>query len=95
MNAVIPALVLVDSEPIPALDRHQDMAFRFFHLSLGSIVQLSFLLHPCCCRREEVAPGITRASLEEKWQAKVEELEAAGQPVAAPEAAMSGAILIR
>lgn len=34
-------------------------------------------------------------SLEEKWQAEVEELETAGTPVEAPEAAMSGAILIR
>lgn len=41
------------------------------------------------------ARGITRASLEEKWQAKVDGLGRAGTPVAAPEAALSGAILIR
>ncbi|CAM9711168.1 unnamed protein product, partial [Sphacelaria rigidula] len=37
---------------------------------------------------------MTRTSLEEKWQAKVDELKAVGTPVAAPEAAMSSAILI-
>ncbi|CAM9927172.1 unnamed protein product [Laminaria digitata] len=49
------------------------------------------------CRRndEEPAPIIARASLEEKWQTKVAELNRAGPPIAAPEAAMSGAILIR
>ncbi|CAM9667225.1 unnamed protein product [Ectocarpus sp. 8 AP-2014] len=39
--------------------------------------------------------GITRAGLEQNWQAKVAELNGAGTPVAAREAAMSGAILIR
>ncbi|CAM9712032.1 unnamed protein product, partial [Ectocarpus sp. 8 AP-2014] len=44
---------------------------------------------------EQRTRGITRADLEQKWQAKVAELNAAGTPVAAPEAAISGAILIR
>ncbi|CAM9497291.1 unnamed protein product [Ectocarpus sp. 4 AP-2014] len=44
---------------------------------------------------EQRTRGITRADLEEKWQAKVAELNVAGTPVAAPEAAMSGAILVR
>ncbi|CAN0330986.1 unnamed protein product, partial [Ectocarpus sp. 8 AP-2014] len=46
-------------------------------------------------KAEQRTRGITRADLEEKWQAKVAELNGAGTPVAAPEAAMSGAILIR
>ncbi|CAM9136686.1 unnamed protein product, partial [Ectocarpus sp. 4 AP-2014] len=44
---------------------------------------------------EQRTRGITRADLEGKWQATVAELYVAGTPVAAPEAAMSGAILIR
>eukprot|EP00752_Nemacystus_decipiens_P014355 g12771.t2 len=44
---------------------------------------------------EHQSPGMTRSSLEEKWLTKVDELKRAGTPVAAPEAAMSGAILIR
>ncbi|CAN0172863.1 unnamed protein product [Ectocarpus sp. 8 AP-2014] len=44
---------------------------------------------------EQQTRGITRAILQEKWQAKVADLNRAGTPVAAPDAAMSGAILIR
>ncbi|CAM9762657.1 unnamed protein product [Ectocarpus fasciculatus] len=44
---------------------------------------------------EQRTRGITKAGLEEKWQAKVAELNRVGTPVAAPEAAMSGAISIR
>ncbi|CAN0131334.1 unnamed protein product [Pylaiella littoralis] len=44
---------------------------------------------------EQQTAWITRASLEEKWQAKVDELERAKTPVEAPGAAMSGAILIK
>ncbi|CAM9992266.1 unnamed protein product, partial [Ectocarpus fasciculatus] len=45
--------------------------------------------------KTEQTRGMTRAILEEKWQAKVADLTRAGTPVAAPDAAMSGAILIR
>ncbi|CAN0040813.1 unnamed protein product [Ectocarpus sp. 13 AM-2016] len=45
--------------------------------------------------KTEPTRGITRAILEEKWQAKVVDMKRAGTPVAAPDAAMSGAILIR
>ncbi|CAM9355194.1 unnamed protein product [Pylaiella littoralis] len=44
---------------------------------------------------EQQTAWITRASLEEKWQAKVDELEKAKTPVGAAGAAMSGAILIK
>ncbi|CAN0431826.1 unnamed protein product, partial [Ectocarpus fasciculatus] len=46
-------------------------------------------------RTEQRTRGITRTDLEGKWQAKVAERKRAGMPVAAPEEAMSGAILIR
>ncbi|CAM9610550.1 unnamed protein product [Ectocarpus sp. 6 AP-2014] len=46
-------------------------------------------------KTEQQTRGITRAILEEKWQAKVAEMNRAGTSVAAPDAAMAGAILIR
>eukprot|EP00903_Cladosiphon_okamuranus_P006504 g6358.t1 len=73
-------------------DRTRAVTMRLpesYRLALEELEELA-----ASCRRK-VAPGITRERLEEKWQAKVGELKAAGQPVAAPEAAMSGAILIR
>eukprot|EP00752_Nemacystus_decipiens_P011696 g10379.t2 len=44
---------------------------------------------------EQQTRWITRANLEEKWQARVDELERAKTPVEAPGAAVAGAILIR
>ncbi|CAM9558113.1 unnamed protein product, partial [Hapterophycus canaliculatus] len=60
-----------------------------YHLALELLEKLA------SCRRGKAAPGMTRATMKEKWQARVRELEAAGTQVAAPEEAMSGAILIR
>ncbi|CAN0125674.1 unnamed protein product, partial [Ectocarpus sp. 12 AP-2014] len=68
------------------------------HLPRSYLLALEMLEELASCSRrrdEQLTRGITRADLEEKWQAKVAELNGAGTPVAAPEAAMSGAILIR
>ncbi|CAM9581697.1 unnamed protein product, partial [Ectocarpus fasciculatus] len=62
------------------------------------LVALEMLEELASCSRsktERQTLGMTRAILEEKWQAKVADLDRAGTPVAAPDAAMSGAILIR
>ncbi|CAN0425214.1 unnamed protein product, partial [Ectocarpus fasciculatus] len=52
-------------------------------------------LASCSRSKTEQTRGMTRTTLEEKWQAKVADLTRAGTPVAATDAAMSGAILIR
>ncbi|CAB1118449.1 unnamed protein product [Ectocarpus sp. CCAP 1310/34] len=67
------------------------------HIPPGYQVALEMLEELASSSRrkaEQRTRGITRADLEQKWQAKVAELNSAGTPVAAPEAAMSGAILI-
>eukprot|EP00752_Nemacystus_decipiens_P008486 g7583.t1 len=67
------------------------------HLPPSYLLALEELEKLASCSRRKVDPGITREKLMEKWQDKVEELKVAGKPVADPdpEAAMSGAVLIR
>ncbi|CAM9963869.1 unnamed protein product [Ectocarpus sp. 12 AP-2014] len=72
-----------------AVTMHLPLSYRF------ALEMLEELASSSRRKAEQRTRGITRADLEEKWQAKVAELNGAGTSVAAPEAAMSGAILIR
>ncbi|CBJ48810.1 LRR-GTPase of the ROCO family, putative pseudogene [Ectocarpus siliculosus] len=63
----------------------------------GYVLALKLLGELSCSRSEagQQTRVMTRASLEEEWKVRVDALDAAGTKVAASEAAMSGAILIR